>query len=497
MQNAERGICDPTWTQLTRSLCITHCLHDRFSPRIGSAFRVPQSAILGPIPVIDSFSNAVLVSNPDMTDKVHLVVETGRHKGMQIRVGPEGARLGRSSKNDVVLLDPLLSRHHCRLFFKPGEGLWIADLGSANQTFVNDEPAQELRLKPGDKISVGDTILRALSTTEPGIEEKDVVTSVVDLGLGTLKEKPRGKTFSTQSLIVAACIVILLALGIWVPKLMKKEPKVMATPPAQAQQVAPCTLEIDYEKVLADGGNIFRYHLKIDKDGTIAVQIDDLENDRHLRKEAAADKDYLASLARAIDQSGFFTLDENYQGIQPDIFNLWDLTVTIGKQTHRSKVMNRVEPEIFREVREIIEEAGKNELGLWAIQFSPETLLTMSGDAHLLGKKLFDEREVRYGNLAAALKSFEEAEWYLETLEPKPDYYGEIVSFINNCKEALQQKYEDQNFRAERAIRLRDWNSAANELRILCEIIPDRSDPRNKESRRKLLDVENRLEGLK
>ena len=76
---------------------------------------------------------------------------------MRVTVGPEGARLGRSSKNDIILLDPLLSRHHCRLFFKPGEGLWLTDLGSANQTFVNAKPVQEVHLKPGDKISVGDT----------------------------------------------------------------------------------------------------------------------------------------------------------------------------------------------------------------------------------------------------------------------------------------------------------------------------------------------------
>lgn len=447
--------------------------------------------------VIDFSRKPMLVSISLMTDKIHLVVETGRHRGMQITVGPEGARLGRSSKNDVVLLDPLLSRHHCRLFFKPGEGLWVADLGSANRTYVNKEPVQETRLKPEDRISVGDTVLRTVSTSEPGVEQKGTVTSVVDLGLGAGSKKARSRLVSTQTITVAAAAAILLALGVWLPKLMKQKSEAVAPPPVVSGPVEPCAPEIDYEKVLADSGNIFRYHLKVDSAGVIAVQIDDLENDRHVRKEAMADEEYLVALAGTIEQSGFFTLDESYHGVQSDIFNLWDLTVTIGKRTHRTKVLNRVEPAVFREVREIIEEAGKNELGLWAIQFSPETLLSMAGDAYLLGKKLYDEREIRYGNLAGSLKSFQEADWYLETLEPKPDYYPEIVSFIRNCKEALQQKYDDQNFRAERAIRLRDWQSAAKELQILCELIPDRSDSRNKEARRKLLDIENRLEGMK
>jgi len=134
---------------------------------------------------------------------------------------------------------------------------------------------------------------------------------------------------------------------------------------------------------------------------------------------------------------------------------------------------------------------------LWAIQFSPEKLAAMARDAHLLGRKLYDERSVKHGNLAAALKSFEEAAWYLETVEPKPEHYAETVAMINTCKEDLQSRYEDQNFRAERAIKLRDWETAARELRVLCEMIPDRTDPRNKEARRKLLDVESRIEGLR
>jgi len=87
---------------------------------------------------------------------VHLTVEKGPDKGRGLTIPAEGARVGRSSNNDIVLMDPAMSRFHCRFFFKPGEGLWAEDLGSANQTLLNDKPLYESRLHNGDRRSDGD-----------------------------------------------------------------------------------------------------------------------------------------------------------------------------------------------------------------------------------------------------------------------------------------------------------------------------------------------------
>ena len=67
------------------------------------------------------------------------------------------------------------------------------------------------------------------------------------------------------------------------------------------------------------------------------------------------------------------------------------------------------------------------------------------------------------------------------------------MSNIKDCKQELQAKYDDSNFRVERASKLKDWEEAARELKILLETVPDSSDPRNKDARKKLLDVERRL----
>jgi len=436
-----------------------------------------------------------------MSDPVfHLIVEQGAEKGRKITVPPEGGRLGRSSKNDIVIVDPMMSRHHCRLFFKTNDGLWITDLGSSNATLVNNKPAQESPLRVGDTILVGETLLRVVNdgrgsaqqTVQPSQPAPPPAPAAATAP--PIHAKRKTQKFGVRRLLLIEAVVIVIAFAVWLPKIRawRNPPR----PPPFAVAPAP-VLEVEYEKVQADSSNIFRHHLSLSADGIISVQIDDPANNRHVRKEKPVDKDYLKELARTIVDTGFFDLDERYEGIQPDALESWDLSVTVGRRTHRTRVINRVEPEAFRNAREIVEQAGKNELGLDAMQFSTDKLLQMAQEAYLLGRKLLDEREIKYGNLSAAIRSLKEAEIYLETVEPKPEYYGELISAKSDAERMLTEKYEDQNFRASRAIRLREWEQAARELQIILELVPDRSDPRNSDARKRLLDVQSRMKEKK
>ena len=62
--------------------------------------------------------------------------------------------IGRGLNNDVILEDTRVSRHHAQLRYR-ARRFWIADLGSTNGTFVNDEQVAERSLRDSDIISLG------------------------------------------------------------------------------------------------------------------------------------------------------------------------------------------------------------------------------------------------------------------------------------------------------------------------------------------------------
>jgi len=67
--------------------------------------------------------------------------------------------LGRSRGCDVVLSSEAVSRRHAQLFFRDGNWV-IRDLGSTNGTTVNGLRVGRCRLRPGDRVALGDALLR-------------------------------------------------------------------------------------------------------------------------------------------------------------------------------------------------------------------------------------------------------------------------------------------------------------------------------------------------
>jgi pSer/pThr/pTyr-binding forkhead associated (FHA) protein len=67
--------------------------------------------------------------------------------------------MGRAAGNAIRIDDENVSRLHCSLSLRSEGKVVIADVGSANGTYVNEQllGSDEARtLRPGDTISVGD-----------------------------------------------------------------------------------------------------------------------------------------------------------------------------------------------------------------------------------------------------------------------------------------------------------------------------------------------------
>jgi pSer/pThr/pTyr-binding forkhead associated (FHA) protein len=73
--------------------------------------------------------------------------------------------IGRSSELDMVLVEDMVSRKHAKITTSAGK-ITIEDLGSTNGTFVNGEKIKQARLKEGDRILIGTSILKVVHVGE-------------------------------------------------------------------------------------------------------------------------------------------------------------------------------------------------------------------------------------------------------------------------------------------------------------------------------------------
>ncbi|MGI5829926.1 MAG: FHA domain-containing protein [Bradymonadia bacterium] len=67
--------------------------------------------------------------------------------------------IGRSSELEMVLIEDMVSRHHAKITTTENE-VFIEDLDSTNGTFVNGEKISSCKLKEGDRILIGTSIVK-------------------------------------------------------------------------------------------------------------------------------------------------------------------------------------------------------------------------------------------------------------------------------------------------------------------------------------------------
>ncbi len=88
---------------------------------------------------------------------------SGKYQGGEFPLKSERqVVIGRSSELDMVLVEDMVSRKHAKIAHAAGK-LTIEDLGSTNGTFVNGEKVKQSRLKEGDRILIGTSILKVVA----------------------------------------------------------------------------------------------------------------------------------------------------------------------------------------------------------------------------------------------------------------------------------------------------------------------------------------------
>jgi FhaA, N-terminal domain/FHA domain len=87
-----------------------------------------------------------------------LVVTTDGQAAVRFELDGPLITIGRATDNDIIVDDPIASRHHCQLKLQHG-AYGFVDLGSRNGSTVNGQPVSEVALGPGDMIRIGSTTI--------------------------------------------------------------------------------------------------------------------------------------------------------------------------------------------------------------------------------------------------------------------------------------------------------------------------------------------------
>ena len=150
-----------------------------------------------------------------MSDRAYaLRFISGKYQGGEYPLQEAGELvIGRSSELDMVLIEDMVSRKHAKISLAPGQ-ITIADLGSTNGTFVNGEKIKRARLKEGDRILIGTSILKLVSIAkQAGASVIDAKTAQQQLERSAAaQEKRTGGRTAVQGRLEEVPLVDLLQL---------------------------------------------------------------------------------------------------------------------------------------------------------------------------------------------------------------------------------------------------------------------------------------------
>lgn len=137
------------------------------------------------------------MSTPSGSKSYALKFISGKYQGGEFPLKQDKQIvIGRSSELDMVLVEDMVSRKHAKILISNG-AITIEDLGSTNGTFVNGEKVKQARLKEGDRILIGTSILKLI---QQGADSVNVDENVVKQKLEEAAAAQAARSTKTSSM---------------------------------------------------------------------------------------------------------------------------------------------------------------------------------------------------------------------------------------------------------------------------------------------------------
>jgi HD-GYP domain-containing protein (c-di-GMP phosphodiesterase class II) len=125
--------------------------------------------------------------------RFEFVIRSGKEAGRNVALNSgQAITLGRLKGCDVVVDDEAASRRHCTITAREDVCV-VADLQSANGTFVNEKRITTVELGRGDKLRIGSTVIELLDLTAQSASIRGLNSttslSIVETASGTLVQR--------------------------------------------------------------------------------------------------------------------------------------------------------------------------------------------------------------------------------------------------------------------------------------------------------------------
>ncbi len=98
-------------------------------------------------------------------EDLRLVVSDGPAKDQELALNRDKVCIGSDKRNDLVIPDDTVSRHHCELQ-KFGDSFLLKDLDSTNGTRLDGTSVREAFVTPGAVIEIGGTSIKVMSRSQ-------------------------------------------------------------------------------------------------------------------------------------------------------------------------------------------------------------------------------------------------------------------------------------------------------------------------------------------
>jgi pSer/pThr/pTyr-binding forkhead associated (FHA) protein len=141
---------------------------------------------------------------------VRLICLTGSNKGQAYLLSGLRIVIGRGDNVDIKLDDIKSSREHAEIT-KVGASYILSDLKSQNGTVLNEDKVTQKELKDGDKIIIGQTVLKFSKVEVKPTRTKNNEDNVIDFQSPSFEdEAPKSKLSSILVVVIIAAIGLML-----------------------------------------------------------------------------------------------------------------------------------------------------------------------------------------------------------------------------------------------------------------------------------------------